>query len=321
MFCEKCGSQFKDNSKFCSKCGNQIYHAYAVPTIQTKNDKQKSKKPLVTTLLIVLALAILGTIIGITVSSCNKKKGLADLLTSHVWKNKDKNEILNFNKDGTYTITYTNKNDTDKHNWSINGKELKLNYQYSGTYSFRENVTDKDIDNDLLDDKDYTWYVSDKYLIICEDDSDSSYPTTVFYAQDIQQSNDSNESLTSLLTGHDWSDSIMEYDDQYKVTFIGIAKIKFHADGSYTVYKYSDESLSTTQKGYWTLKNKVLQLDGLFVGTYTYLEQFKENEEDRDYGMDDSSWYITEDELVFGKLKEGSSSIAKTISRPHFKAK
>ena len=56
MFCQKCSSKLKDNSKFCTNCGNPI-------NSNTYNNNEKEKKRVTYLCLLAYAIPILGIII------------------------------------------------------------------------------------------------------------------------------------------------------------------------------------------------------------------------------------------------------------------
>lgn len=56
MFCQKCGSKLKDNSKFCTNCGNPI-------NSNTHNNNEKEKKGVTYLCLLACLIPILGIII------------------------------------------------------------------------------------------------------------------------------------------------------------------------------------------------------------------------------------------------------------------
>ena len=56
MFCQKCGSKLKDNSKFCTNCGNPI-------NSNTYNNNEKEKKRVTYLCLLACLIPILGIII------------------------------------------------------------------------------------------------------------------------------------------------------------------------------------------------------------------------------------------------------------------
>lgn len=187
MFCEKCGSQIEGNATFCPKCGIKINNDTTPPAGQSKTSILKNKKPLIITLAIILAVAITATIIGVSVSSCKKNKSLEEMLTAHTWIKKSDSFIhtLDFGKNGSCTKTSFNLNTEltqyEDGTWSITSNELKWKpSSKTHTYHFWENLSDTDIERNVIGSKSYSWYVSDKYFVYCRD-SDSN--ATVYEAQ------------------------------------------------------------------------------------------------------------------------------------------
>lgn len=60
MFCSKCGKEIPENTNFCSHCGAQQGGAVNEKPSKNKNDKKKSPKTVILSLVIVLAFYLLG---------------------------------------------------------------------------------------------------------------------------------------------------------------------------------------------------------------------------------------------------------------------
>lgn len=181
MFCEKCGSQIEGNATFCPKCGIKINNDTTPPAGQSKTSIQKNKKPLIITLAIILAVVITATIIGVSVSSCKKDKSLEGMLTAHTWIKKNNNftYTIDFKKNGTCIKRAvgdnSDYNQTEYGTWSITGNELKWKpSSKTHTYHFWENLSDTDIERNVIGSKSYSWYVSDKYFVYCRDSDSNS---------------------------------------------------------------------------------------------------------------------------------------------------
>ncbi len=183
MFCQKCGSQITEGATFCNVCGNQIN----APHNHLK--KFTNKKPLIITVAVFVALAIVGTIIGVSVSSCKNLSPLEKKLTAHTWifKWEVDNQIyhteeLTFNKNGTMEYIYISfdgegrveEERTHKGNWNISEeKDLIFNLDGSEDYKkliWEQNTTEDDcieLLNSTMFRKDITpkdWYVSNNFL-------------------------------------------------------------------------------------------------------------------------------------------------------------
>ena len=60
MFCSQCGKEIPDNTKFCSHCGAQQGGAVDEKPSQKGNDKKKNPKTVILSLVVVLAVYLLG---------------------------------------------------------------------------------------------------------------------------------------------------------------------------------------------------------------------------------------------------------------------
>lgn len=60
MFCSKCGKEIPENTNFCSHCGEQQGGAVNEKPSEKKNDKKKNPKTVILSLVIVLAVYLLG---------------------------------------------------------------------------------------------------------------------------------------------------------------------------------------------------------------------------------------------------------------------
>ena len=192
MFCEKCGSQIEGNATFCPKCGTRISYDATPQAGQSKMNILKSKKPLIITLAIILAVAITATIIGVSVSSCKKNKSLEGMMTAHNWVFNWKvdnqiynSQILEFNKDGTFIFKYIEYDGEGRieeerlkeGSWTLSeDKTLSLTYQDDSEriryLKWNTDVTDADCGQLLNSTKfreenaDKDWYVSNSFFKI-----------------------------------------------------------------------------------------------------------------------------------------------------------
>lgn len=205
MFCEKCGSQITEGATFCNVCGNQINHEHS-----TYKKNRKSKPKIIAIIAICVVIVATAIAVPVSISSCKKDTSLEGMLTAHKWVREIRESTghvdsfaINFNKDGTYTVTYDGDYHTDwKGNWKIeyanfeNQQITRLrlinemkNYKYEGwkksdqheNHYFNTTFTDSEFDKyldpniseeekinewDKLEHKYYDWYVSEKYLVI-----------------------------------------------------------------------------------------------------------------------------------------------------------
>ena len=60
MFCSKCGKEIPENTNFCSHCGAQQGGAVNEKTSEKKNGKKKNQKTVILSLVVVLAVYLLG---------------------------------------------------------------------------------------------------------------------------------------------------------------------------------------------------------------------------------------------------------------------
>lgn len=60
MFCSKCGKEIPENTNFCSHCGAQQGVAVNEKTSEKKNGKKKNQKTVILSLVVVLAVYLLG---------------------------------------------------------------------------------------------------------------------------------------------------------------------------------------------------------------------------------------------------------------------
>lgn len=166
MFCEKCGNQITDGAAFCERCGNQIKNSDLI--INNKPPLRISMK-MIGIITIAVFLIITAIVIPVSISSCKGNKSLADMLTAHTWVSYYHNEpsrYLTFNSNGTYTSRSATSSNVENGSWNITNNQLKMG---KNSYDYWENLSDTDIDRDLTGRKYYSWYVSDNYLVYCED--------------------------------------------------------------------------------------------------------------------------------------------------------
>ncbi len=185
MKCEKCGNQVKENDKFCTKCGAVINNTIEFTQSGESNvqndataimpeETKTSTKKIAILVSAIAASVICLVIILIVVFSANAS--LESKLTAHNWIStyksvtfNSKSDSVKFFKDGTYSMTLSSGT-TKEGKWSINGKTLKISGRLGGgEYNFYENLSDSDISNGLAQSQYYSWYVSDKYFVICGD--------------------------------------------------------------------------------------------------------------------------------------------------------
>lgn len=303
MICEKCGNQVADNAKFCERCGNRVADLTTLP------NSNPPKKKMIIIVAIVLVLAIAGTVIGISVSSCHKNKSLAELLTSHDWirekkenslSNNTYQESLSFSSDGTLIRIRSYSNSADHGKWSINGNILKINFDGSDdplatyTMNYWTNITDREIDDGILGTNANSWYVSDKYFVYLNS-SDTYDKPNVFSATDTSVNDyikrNSSESITSRLTGHTWS--------QIGLRNNGYNYLKLMNDGTYSTegsFYFDGEYHSENTSGTWKIENSTLIFDKV---SYTYLYTF--TDEDIESGTIPTAtwkWYVSDKYLM-----------------------
>ena len=161
MYCEKCGYQVNENAKFCGRCGSQIKEP-----IRPGWWKNKSPKT-ITVIILVAAIVLTAILVPLTITSCKSMHfSLEDKLTAHTWKGGN-SATLTFYKSGV--VEYRRDEFSKRGTWSVTGTQLKMSGFHSGTYNYWDNLSDTDIDRKLQGRKYYSWYVSDKYFVFCED--------------------------------------------------------------------------------------------------------------------------------------------------------
>ena len=60
MFCQKCGKEIKDGSKFCKYCGNEIKNKGTLSQAQNKpenKDDEQTKKLIIGALIVVIVIS------------------------------------------------------------------------------------------------------------------------------------------------------------------------------------------------------------------------------------------------------------------------
>ncbi|MBQ2923491.1 MAG: zinc ribbon domain-containing protein [Tyzzerella sp.] len=60
MFCSKCGKEIPENTNFCSHCGTQQGNSVSVKMSEKKNERKKNPKNVILSLVVVLAVYLLG---------------------------------------------------------------------------------------------------------------------------------------------------------------------------------------------------------------------------------------------------------------------
>lgn len=100
MFCNKCGNELKENTKFCSKCGNPIIND--VKQVINEDSKQSSlirnNKIIITISIIVILVISLGVIMNITLSDNGLIKSTKTTLDSAEKSNKKETSKKNYYK-------------------------------------------------------------------------------------------------------------------------------------------------------------------------------------------------------------------------------
>lgn len=173
MYCDRCGSKMEDGQHFCARCGKQIYSSGTDPSSPSQGsfgNPRPVKKPIIskkTGLIIagigaaVLCVIAVAVVVGIVASN----NSLSSKLTNHIWYNEANDQYLEFYENGKYVRTLRSGK-TKSGNWNIEGNVLKMG---STTYSWWENLSDRDIENGTVGYSYYSWYVSDHYLVTDDD--------------------------------------------------------------------------------------------------------------------------------------------------------
>lgn len=184
MYCRQCGNEVADNCKFCGRCGYEIHKKVIIeqspPPVQNTQQKTKilSKNKDKKILISIIAVVLLIMLISIPIISCSVNS-LESKLTRHTWYCENNGQTIEFYKNGTYIRTLRSGTTKDGR-WSINGNQLKMG---SKTYSWWDNLSDRDIANHTVGYNYYSWYVSDRFFVTDDDSVYGMDRAVVFYAE------------------------------------------------------------------------------------------------------------------------------------------